>query len=54
MKVGTGSTESSDFEIDECLSIDYQPKEGEPGLKLKQRTKVSGYLLPVELEQGQK
>ena len=51
MKAGTGSTASSDLDIDECLSIDYKPKEGEPGFE---GTKVSGYLLPIELEQGQK
>ena len=45
MKVGTGSTESSDFEIDECLSIDYQPKEGEPGFEVE--TKDESFWLPV-------
>ena len=45
VKVGTGSTESSDFEIDECLSIDYRPKEGEPGFEVE--TKDESFWLPV-------
>ena len=45
VKVGTGSTESSDLYIDECLSIDYQPKEGEPGFEVE--TKDESFWLPV-------
>ena len=45
VKVGTGSTESSDLDIDECLSIDYQPKEGESGFEVE--TKDESFWLPV-------
>ena len=45
VKVGSGSTESSDLDIDECLSIDYQPKEGEPGFEVE--TKDESFWLPV-------
>ena len=45
VKVGTGSTESSDLDIDECVSIDYQPKEGEPGFEVE--TKDESFWSPV-------
>ena len=37
--------ESSDLDIDECLSIDYPPKEGEPGFEVE--TKDESFWLPV-------
>ena len=35
VKVGVGSTESSDLDIEECVSIDYQPRHGVPGFEVE-------------------
>ena len=38
VKVGVGSTESSDLDIEECVFIDYQPRHGLPGFEVETRT----------------
>ena len=45
VKIGVRSTESSDVDIDDCLSIDYQPRNGVPGFEVE--TKADSFWSPV-------
>ena len=48
VKVGdVDSSECSDVDIDECLSLSYHPREGVPGLRLRLRKMHSG--LPLHI-----
>ena len=43
--VGAGSTESSDLDIDDCLSIEYQPRDRVPGFEVD--TKSDSFWSPI-------
>ena len=45
MKVGAGSTKSSDVDIDDCITMNYQTRNGVPGFEIE--TKEDAFWSPI-------